>query len=468
MNRPNILLLTALLLLPVLALADTRTVKQLSFVHHHGARDEPLVVDGNLVWDYAQLTPNGEKMMVNLGKLLRRVYGDFMPSFDPNVYDLLSGDSDRCIRSAYGVAQAFFKEGSDFVPRVKYDPLDSDWLMEFNYNFPNIIARPEWYYSYQNNDTLARTMLSEDDILTLANEFGDWCLKTPMLCALFATDAIQCRISNTNKTSERLRDLFEEKLLPIQYGNSKHMYAFHPTDPYAVTGAPAYDLAAKMLNDAEEGKKKVYHYSAHDSTVLGLINTFGGIQLDDMDKKWFPRFGAVLTLTTYTDGNISFGYAEPMQDENSTLDYLSGIPPVLVRCQTASGTVYMDSECKLEDVWRYVNTSKPIVLNRYCYLLPEDRCDVMDTVPSSYCQYYREHCPKEACGPNAVLDADQNYICTSFAKKEKINHYALSATLSAVIGAAVGVLLGILIAFFLVKIEEKEDRRRLVSQLDSV
>ncbi|ORC89585.1 membrane-bound acid phosphatase 2 [Trypanosoma theileri] len=467
MRRPNVLILTALLLLPLLAFADTRTIKQLSFVHRHGARDEPLVIDGNLVWDYAQLTPNGEKMMANLGKLLRRVYGTFIPSFSPDEYDLLSGDSDRCIQSAYGVAQSFFNETSNFLPFVKYGPVDSDWLMEFNYNFPNIIARSEWYYSYQNNDTLARTMLSEDDILALASEFGDWCSKTPMLCALFAVDAIQCRISNTNETSKQLRDIFQEKLLPIQYGSCKHLYAFHPTNPYAVTGAPGYDLAAKMLNDAQGGNKKVYQYSAHDSTVLGLLNTLGGIQLDDMDEKWFPRFGAVLTLTTYTDGNISFGYAEPMQEENSTLDYSLDIPPVSVRCQTASGLVYLSSECPVEDVWRYVNNSKPTVSDRYCYLLPEDRCDVMDTVPSSSCQYYRKHCPKEACGPNAVLDAHQNYICASFAKKEKISHYALSATLSAVIGAAVGVLLGILIAFFLNKLEEKEDRRRLVSQLDN-
>ncbi|KEG13197.1 membrane-bound acid phosphatase 2 [Trypanosoma grayi] len=443
--------------------ADAESIKQVSILHRHGARDEPLVIDGQLVWDYAHMTPNGDTMMLNLGKALRRVYGDFISAFDPSVYDALTGDSDRCIQSAQGVLQALFNQGSDFIPVVKHVPKEVDWLMEFNYNFPNVIARPQWNYAFQNNDALAREMLSEDDVRILAGEFGSWCNETPMLCALFAVDALQCRISNTNTTSETLRRLFEEKLLPIQYGNLKHIYGFNPTDPYAVIGSPAYALAVKIMSDAQRGDKKVYHYSAHDTTVLGALDTFGSIQMDELDPKWFPRFGAVLVVTTYNNGSVSFAYAEPEQEANSSLDYISGLPPVTVRCQAADGKVYVASICPLDDVWRYVNRSKPTVVNRYCYLRPEDRCDVKDAAPSSQCQYYRKHCPEDACGPDAVLDPARGYMCVSVATREKMSHYALSAALAGVIGAATGLLLGILIAFLLARTEAKEELRRLVS-----
>lgn len=436
----------AALLLVAVAVRSRPTIKQVSIVHRHGARDGSLFMDGKLVWEFAQLTPNGEIMMRNLGLLLQKEYGAFVSSFDPDFYDVLSGDSDRCIQSAHGVLRAFFNQTLQFVPIVKYGPVESDWLIEFNENFPNVIARSKWFYAYSNNDTLAREKLLEEDIRNLADEFGDWCAKTPMLCSLFAADTIQCRISNGNKISEALLRLFSEKLLSLVYGNNKYTLGFYSTDPYAVTGSPGYTLAAKILRDAQTSAKKFYHYSAHDTTVLGVLNSFGSIQIDDVDHKWLPRFGAVLAVTTYTNGNISFSYAEPEQEAGSSLNYTFGLSPITVRCQTAAGVEYVASVCPVDDVWRYLNRSKPSVANPFCYLTKEDKCDILDALPSPQCQYYRQHCPQDACGSDAVLSVAKNYTCISLSKRNTIGWLIILAIFSCVLCVVIGLFVGVIVA----------------------
>ncbi|RNF27657.1 membrane-bound acid phosphatase 2 [Trypanosoma conorhini] len=400
-------------------------------------------------------------MMQNLGKLLRATYGAFVASYDPAAYDALSEDANSCIQSAHGVLQGLFNPASPLLPIVKYTPVEADWLLGFNHNFPNVYARPQWFFAYRNNDTLARAMLHTVDLQTLSNEFGTWCMETPMRCALFAADALQSRITAGN-VSTQLQALFKDKLLPLLRGDHKHRYGFHPTDTYAVVGAPAYSLTAKVLKDAATGDKKVYQYSVHDSALVGVLDVLGGVQLEDMDPKWVPRFGAVLAVTAYRNGNVSFAFAEPEQEAGSSLDYVAGLLPITVRCQTAEGADYAAATCPLDDVWRHVNRSMPTVAHPFCYLRPEDKCDGLDVVPSAHCQYYRKHCPSGVCGPGAELDPSRNYTCVSFSKRKHMKNYLLVSILASGVGAVAGVAIGALIALLLRRTEAKEEQRRLV------
>ncbi|EKG02558.1 membrane-bound acid phosphatase 2, putative [Trypanosoma cruzi] len=454
-------LVLALLLAPVMDANAAMT--HVSILHRHGARSEPLFPNMGLR-DATQLTPNGEIMMLNLGKLLRATYGTFITSYDPAMYDTFSEYFDNCIQSAHGVLRAFFNKGSQFLPIVRHAPAETDWLLGFNHNFPNVYARPQWFFAYWNNDALARGILSTNDIEMLSNEFGSWCAEKPMQCALFAADALQSRISEKS-LPQQLQTLFQEKLLPIVYGWNKHTYGFNLEDPYVVIGSPAYTLAAKVLHDAEVGEKKFCHYSVHDSTILGLLNALGAIQLGDTNPRWLPRFGSVLAVTTYSNGNVSFTYAEPQQEAGSSLDYVSGLLPITVRCKTFEGAEYMASTCPLNDVWRYVNRSRPTVADPFCYLRPEDGCDVLETVPSEHCQYYRKYCPIGACGPNAGLDASRNYTCFSFFRRRFTKDYTLASIVAGVCGGAVGLIVGFLISLLLQKTEEKEVRRRRFVQM---
>ncbi|RNF12633.1 putative membrane-bound acid phosphatase 2 [Trypanosoma rangeli] len=449
-----------LLLLSALLVGAKEPIQHVSIVHRHGARDAPPLIHKGFA-DVTQLTPSGETMMQNLGKLLRVTYDSFISSYDPDAYDVFSEDADNCIQSAHGVLQAFCYSSSPFFPIVRHTPMETDWLMGFNHMLPNMYARPQWFFSYRNNDTLARAMLSTAELQTLSSEFGSWCTETPMQCALFAADALQSRITAGN-VSTQLQAVFKAKLLPLSYGDNKHKFGFHSTDPYAVVGSPAYSLTAKVLHDAATGDKKVCQYSVHDYAILGVLNVLGGIQLDDIDPKWLPRFGAVLTVTSYRNGNVSFSYAEPQQEAGSRLDYVSGLLPITVHCQTAEGSDYVASTCPLSDVWRHVNRSKPTMADPFCYLRPEDKCDILDAVPSAHCQYYRKYCPNEVCGPSAELDPSRNYTCVSFSKRKLMKNYLLAFILAGVVGAVVGIAIGAFIALLLRRTESREEHRRLV------
>jgi len=294
-----------------------------------------------------------------------------------------------------------------------------------------------------------------------------WCTNAPTMCGLIGEDVGQCRRANQGISPFYL-DLFETKLMPMQMIQNKWQFGFKPESPYSVIGSTGYPIMSKVLGDAtaklQHGSNlpNVFHYSAHDNTVIGSFNTLGAATLDDDDAHiWVPKFTQTLLVETFDDGTVDFFWMKPNETFGSGYFFPNEPTPLIVKCVALNGTVYSASSCPIDDVFRFVNMSQPNMAviqayrggtNPYCWLAPEDRakCDMLDVVPSPSCQQYRSSCPEVACDPQAsVLDEENGYVCVSFAEKHAFSQYAAGSIGGAVAALVVGALLGVGIATFM-------------------
>ena len=457
--------------------ADARTLVQLSFVHRHGARLEPLLIDGSLTWHFADLTPAGAAMGYNLGTKLRERYSTFIPSTLQNegsspTYVVQSTEVGRTIQTCQAALKSLFNTTLAYIP---HEPIGTDYLLAFPGNYPSNVLESEWFNAVTMDNNIAPLYLNSTDMAFLTSVFGSWCPSEPTLCALLGEDVGQCRRANGGMTPYFL-NLFETKLMPMQMIQNKWQFGFNASSPYAAIGSTGYPIMSKILSDATAKLRssssatlpRVFHYSAHDNTVIGAFNTLGAARLEDENAHiWVPKFAQTLLVETFDDGTVDFLWMKPNETAGSGF-FFPDPTPLIVMCIASNGTQYFDSSCPLDDAFRFVNASRPDMAvissyrggnNPYCWLSPTDRatCDMINVVPSPECQQYRMSCPEVACDPeSAVLDEENGYTCTSFATKHSFSQYAPGSLGSAAAALVFGSIAGVGIAKYMERAPHEE------------
>lgn len=474
-------LAAAVTLLLLAVCISGRELVQIAFVHRHGARQVGQFYDaGNntidMTWEHSDLTPAGAQMAVNLGTFMRTNYASFIPAvWDQFSYVAQSTDISRTIQTGVGVMRGLFGNSSTNVPFLSHEPQAVDYMMYFSSNIPNHIVREDSVYMpWKHNDDLAKTILTDLDVQVMVEAFGDWCNDEIMECALYAEDFAQCQISN-GVLSAPLTGIFP-RLQQLQMLQNKVWFAFNSSSEYAVAGSIGYPLANKWMTDGyaaiaaytanggalTSAAPRVFHYSAHDNTIAGLLATLGNVSFETENvDMWVPRFAQVVIAEFYSDSTVTFKWSKPQMESTTTHEYLP-MMDLYVSCMSNASN-YSSSSCPLDDVWRFINTTAPLVPNAPCYLSPRDQsiCTQLgNDAVSAACQTYRTLCPAEAClfHEDSVLDeADNAELCLPFVYPPAFRDNAAPSIISSVVGFFVGIMLGLGIEFLLSFAQQGKD-----------
>jgi hypothetical protein len=408
-------------------------------------------------------------MGFNLGLKLRQRYAGLIPTTLDSSYVVQTTEVGRTIQTCEAVLRALFNTTLEFIP---HSPIATDYLLAFPGNYPSNVLFSSRFNSVMLNNSVAAQFLNASDLDFLASMFGSWCYDEPTLCGLLGEDVGQCTRSNgPTAMSPAYLQLFEEKLVPMQVISNKWNFGFDPSSPYAPIGSTGYPIMSEILRHATErlaqgtgegdggATRNVFHYSAHDNTVIGAFNTIGAAQLNDTNGHiWVPKFAQTLLVETYDDGFVDFYWMKPNETFGSGF-FFPDPTPLTVRCTTAGGTVYSATSCLLADAFRFVNSSQPMMdvisayrggSNPYCWLAEgadRERCGAVDAMPSTECQQYRAACPEVACDPaTAVLDISSGYICVSFAERHHFSEYAAGSIAAGVGALVLGTIIGMAIS----------------------
>lgn len=437
---------------------------QISVLHRHGARQEPVEVNGAMSWSKADLTAGGVAMALQLGASLAARYSSLLNQ-STNSVESQSTDISRTVRTGLGVRLALSNEAPTAIPYLAHvAPMSSDFMLAFSSNYPSAAIASDYWNSFkEDNAQYAAAILGASGINVLVSHFGEWCRASLVECALLAEDCAQCRISNGGISSDLLA-LFPQ-LRQLQMMNNKFLFGRNSSSPLYGAGSVGYLLASKWVNDAAAAQAtttRVLHYSAHDNTIVGLLSAVGAIDIDDNQELWVPRFAQTIVLETWSDGTVSLVEVHP-QNYTFGSDFSMGeFTPLNMSCMLPSGMIVRVPSCSIIDLARYIEhasapTAPAIVggsVSPQCWLPAEfsNRCTVEST--SALCATYRMRCPTSCT--NADVASVLSLVtgtCLTFLDP----HFsaAAAASLSSAAAAVVGgVVIGRLIYLF-VAMEER-------------
>ena len=212
------------------------------------------------------------------------------------------------------------------------------------------------------------------------------------------------------------------------------MLAYDPHSEYdRMTGSLGYPMAQHVLGQIkyQTPEKRVHHYACHDWTLLALYSAIGHWQPSDRtDPRFVPRYSETLILEEHraitskgADQPIImayWGYPNQSPPKAGASYELSNLQPAMLRClgEGPNEVPYNATNCPLEDLERYVNTTAPKSPSGICYATEEslqmnDCAGVGAAEPGSRCYFYRERCPAEPCAniAGAIADVSSNFSC---------------------------------------------------------
>ncbi|CUG43711.1 membrane-bound acid phosphatase, putative [Bodo saltans] len=456
------------LLLTAVIVVDSEPLVQIAVLHRHGARQEPIEVGGSMSWANADLTGAGVVMSQQLGKALTMRYGSLINMSQHNVVSQ-STDISRTIRTGVGLRMSLgLPDEITTVPFVSHvAPMTEDFMLAFSSNFPSSPVASSYWSQFKNNNSLASSLLGQTNVGTLARFFGAWCYDSVMECALLAEDCVQCRISNGG-VEEELLEMFP-LLQQLQMMNNKYLFGRNDSSPFAEAGSPGYLLASKWLSDATlavsgNTTTTVFHYSAHDNTVVGLLSALGVLDIDsDNDLTlWVPRFTQTIIMEIRADGLVTLRQGSPQNYSYGSNFSFRAFLPVNMTCMLPSGSIVMNSSCAIQDVVRFVQqksapTAAAIVSGltpTQCWLPNEyaNICSIDDA--TSMCAAYRIRCPMTCTNQDvgSVLSVVSGECLTFLAPDFGASAVAsLTSAAAAIVG---GIVIGRLI-FLFVAMEER-------------
>lgn len=406
-----------------------RRLLQLQLVHRHGARLEPLrLPDGSLTWNYATLTPAGAAMGRNLGKYLRATYGDVLgipASYSRQFIRSNSTDYSRTVQTAAAVLSGLFDFPNGSMPWVYHVPTAVDYALNFNDNYPNHIIRDATvFHPFWDRNDIARSLLGSNATVLISG-IGDWCASRLMECSLFAEDVAQCRRANGG-VEQWLDDLFPTLLHILALQNVLE-FGYNASSQYGPVGSYGAPLLAEWVaNIANAGNGSfptIYHYSAHDNTVIGVLVALGVLPLQSTNwSRWVPRFTETIILEVYDDGSVQFLIGKPTETAGS--GFVFSFQPLPVACGAT-----LSSSCSFQELEALLKSTSPQVSNAPCFLTPADAANCSMTagaLPSgSACEQYRALCPMEACtAMPSVLDIAHGFACLPFPTKQLFSAHA--------------------------------------------
>jgi hypothetical protein len=452
-------------LLVTVVVVNSAPIVQISVLHRHGARQEPVEVQGSMSWANADLTAAGVKMSQQLGRALTERYGPLI-NLSHNFVVSQATDLSRTVRTGVGMRLHLGDESTN-IPFVAHEsPMTKDYMLAFSSNFPSTHVASSYWSQLKNNNDLAASILGEANVNVLVSYFGAWCLKAVMECALLAEDCVQCRISNGGLETELL-EMFP-LLQQLQMRNNKFLFGRNESSPFFEAGSPGYLLASKWLSDASLAvagsiSTTLFHYSAHDNTVVGLLSALGAIDINTDDiALWVPRFTQTVVIEVRADGTVTLLQGRPNDYSQDSNFSFSAFTDLNMSCTLPSGSIVRNASCSISNVARFLEqasapTASSIVSGHTtapCWLPSEyaSMCTIDDT--SSVCAAYRIQCPTTCTNQDvASVLCVTTGECLTFLSPN-FGSYAVASLSSAAAAIVGGIIVGRLI-FLFVALEER-------------
>ena len=270
-------------------------LKQVHLLYRHGDRTpcdiyptDPYKDPSNWPVGFGQLTSEGKRMHFNLGQWLRQRYDGFLSyNYSEEEIYVRSTDKDRTLMSAQSnlaglyPPSGYWEWDSDLawqpIP-VHTLPMEMDKLL---FNHHTECPRLDEKKKQLKSSSYMKSIYDDNkDLFDYISAHSGWSVKTVEKLD-FIYDSLLVETKN-NKTLpewtksifpggrfEKLRniafltDTFDQEMKRLQGGPFMHELVTH------------YDAATATDNTREVSEKKVFMYSAHDTTISYVLNTLG-------------------------------------------------------------------------------------------------------------------------------------------------------------------------------------------------
>lgn len=471
---------TVLLIALVMSFASSRELLQVTLLHRHGARTEPIVTaDEQLYWGDCVLSETGVHMALSLGRFTRERYFNLLPGeYDERVIVSVTTDFERTVRTGVGFLRGMYN-GTTEIPFLTHKPANIDFLMGYYYSWPSAnlgLDVIEDYSADNNEKTLSFFPQADLDIVGRDLLCPILCSHNQTVCSLFGEDVSTCRLSNGGLTADLaalLPNMFQAQMMSnaFLYLYNKSSTYWSNTGPYGrLLAVEVFDqfnetIAAYHQHD-ELPSVKFYHYSAHDVTIYSFFTAVGVITLNTTQENILvPTFASAVYLELYSDGNVSIQFYESDQRFNSLYNY-SLVDNVFLGCKQSPPLsfsdeegIYFARECPLDHYKNFVDTMAPQSLNAtngapWCFQDPEfmrlAKCfPNASNPPSEPCLAYRRICEQYSCDTASGFVLDRvSFTCvklfdipSSGEKKISVGVYVGVPLCSLAIGAVIGVMI---------------------------
>ncbi|ORC92911.1 membrane-bound acid phosphatase 2 [Trypanosoma theileri] len=417
------------------------TLRLVQVLHRHGSRSAIVSYNasqlcGDVPCGY--LNVPGQKMTINAGSFLREHYNSdpanpFFPSesYDLDVSYTRSTDVLRTLQSAEGLLRGLFPNMSAFFPAVHTVDSGTDWLLISDvipYN--NVFGGLDKQWKRNVCNPMVDTLIDFATLQNVAKEAlsEGYCANAEDRCdcasQLFdignALDA-DGRISTFPLLKANL-----EKLRAFVQFEFLSKFGYNASNERDVKmGSQGQNFVQQVLSNAQlhmQGKStyKLYHYSAHDTTLSPVAATLR----DTTPNGALPPFAQLYAFELLYDDSanaysmrVRRGY--PGQTPES--DYAFAWDDFQLKCMSSDGAVYnaANNTCPYYDFQRLVDSSKPKDPAGLCYLDDEYKSllgcpSSAGQSPNSNCQAYRKVCPAWSCGADFTLDpVTLQCVCSS-------------------------------------------------------
>ncbi|RMX58966.1 hypothetical protein pdam_00014633 [Pocillopora damicornis] len=286
-------------------------LRMVNLVYRHGDRSPVRFFKSDKYQNYwpqgeGQLTQIGMKQEYELGRLLKDRYVENNKLLNSSylfkeIY-VRSSDRDRCIMSAQAQLNGLYpphrkqiwRNGLDWQPiGVHVVPKNEDYFLRpYDYNCPRLSelsknSKQEEQYknmAKQNKEVLAYISAHAQQNVTLDNVWG---IYDTLFCEKSHNLTLPSWATN-GTTWESLRNLSEFEMTSL----------FNSPEKAKLTGGSLVGAIIKnMQGYLKSDSKKMYIYSAHDTTVAALLsalNIYDGIQ---------PAYSSAVIIELFSDEN---------------------------------------------------------------------------------------------------------------------------------------------------------------------
>ncbi|GET88787.1 membrane-bound acid phosphatase 2 [Leishmania tarentolae] len=447
MRQVLILLLLAVLLLQwlefVTAAPDMKVV-MIQLLHRHGARTaEPSYNKTEICGDTpcGYLTWPGIEMLRKTGAFLRSRYNTDAsvvsePMFPSEDYDLdvaysRSTDVLRTLQSAESFLSGFFPKLTSLYPAIHTVPEKDDYLLYTNY-----VPQFQFYWSLDMagvravcNPVIDRNFPDFNTLTAIGQEVysegycSNFTRRTDCAFTLFDIAVAKEAIGELDNYPKLKANL--DRLSQVAREHFARQYVYNRSDTRCFrqgsSGQPILQEFVKNIAAAMAGtsKYKLYHYSAHDTTLSRIACSLQ----DTADDGLLPPFAQTLVLELLQSLSDSSYHVRvlrghPGQSLASGFEF-AWEPDWQLRCMNAFGQLYeaIGNTCSVDDFTRFVQWSAaPAGSMGYCYLdekyqklrnCPEGGIEAGEAwqTLSSGCQYYRKRCPSYSCDAGYMLES---------------------------------------------------------------
>lgn len=341
-------------------------------VYRHGDRSPVHFFKSDKYQNYwpqgkGQLTQRGMKQEYELGRLLKDRYVEKQKLLNSSylfkeIY-VRSSDKDRCIMSAQAqlnglyppIGKQVWRNHLDWQPiGVHVVPKNEDYFLRpYDYDCPRLRelkekSKQEEQYknmAKQNKEMLAYISAHSQETVSLDNVWG---IYDTLFCEKSHNLTLPSWAMN-GTTWESLRNLSQFEMTSL----------FNSPEKAKLTGGSLVGAIIKnMKGYLESESKKMYIYSAHDTTLVALLSAldiFDGIQ---------PAYSSAVIIELYSDEN------DAKKDANVRIMYRFGQSkdPKALKLPKCS------QECPLNDIIKETSDVVPDDIDKACGKTAEKKC----------------------------------------------------------------------------------------------